>query len=208
MSSILEIVPHLSISLFRVVTGVSLGASIATILAIFVPIETQAGIFLNRIVYSIQPIPKIIFLPFLISYLGLGEFSKIAMIAVYGFFQNFIIIRDSIQHIDKELILLMETMKAKNKDIIYHVIWPNSLPYLFTGLRTTMGTAFAVLFIVESFASYTGIGYFLINAWTRNANIQFLLCVITFALAGLGLTKILKLIEYRVVQWKEPIQFV
>jgi len=192
---------HMTISIIRVTLGISLGGSIAAILAILIPHEKIVGKITNITILAVQPIPKLILLPFIISLFGLTDVSKIAMLAVYAFFQIFICVWDSTKYIDREIILYMKTAKANHRKFVRHVIWPHSIPYLLTGLKGSFGICFAVLFMVESFASDTGIGYFLLDSWTRSANIEIGSCIFFIALAGILMFLLVSFIERKIVLW-------
>ena len=198
----IELLEHLSVSLSRVLIGVSIGALAATVLAICIKMDSFGGTILNRSVYSVQPIPKIVLYPLIFSFLGITEFSKIAMISIYSFFQTFIVIRDSLKYIDEEYVLFMSSISCNHFNSVRHLIIPHSIPYIFTGLRGSTGTSFAVLFVVESFATTKGVGYFLIETWASGDNLHLLIAIISIGLTGLSIINLLTFIEKKIVRWK------
>ena len=192
---------HMLISLYRVGLGIAIGATFAMILAITIPHNNIMGKIINYLVLAVQPIPKLILLPFMLSLLGLGDASKIAMFGIYSFFQIFISVWDSSKYIDREILDYMQTSQATHINVVKHVIWPHSMPYFFTGLKVSFGICFSVIFMVESFASTSGIGYFLLNSWTRSANKELAFSIFLIAFTGIVIIQLMSLIERKIVRW-------
>lgn len=150
-------------------------ASIVISLALGVP----AGLWLGRnrggdrffatLIHLTYPVPKIVFLPVVMVLLGLGDVSKIFLITLVVFFQILVTTRDAARNVNEAVLLSVFSLGAKPLDIYRHVIWPAVLPEVLTALRIASGTAIAVLFFAESFASRDGLGYYLMDAWSRYA---------------------------------------
>ena len=154
------------------------------------------------VIYLSYPIPKIVLLPILLLFLGLGDATKIVMIALILFFQVLILVRDQVRNVRPELVLSVRSLGAGRIDLLRHVYVPASLPGLFSALRVSTGVAIAVLFFVESFGTREGLGYYiLVESWGRLDYPEMYAGVIAMALLGLGLYYILDGIERRVCRW-------
>lgn len=157
-------------------TAVSLGRILLALLSAFIPaavLGIAAGRFkrfdavFSPFVYLLYPIPKIAFLPIILLFFGLGDLSKIILIMLIIFFQLFVVIRDAVAAISPAYIDSFMTLSRKRSDILRHVILPAAAPKIFTAIRIALGTSFAVLFIAETFATTEGLGWYIMDSWSR-----------------------------------------
>ena len=79
---------------------------------------------------------------------------------------------------------------------------PASLPDVLISLRLSMGTSIAVLFFAESFATTEGLGYFIMDAWSRAAPDEMFAGIIMMALLGVGLFILVDLLETVLCRWQ------
>lgn len=158
---------HFLVSSYRVL------ASLAFALVTAVPVGIAMGRIrrLDRLasplLYLTYPVPKIAFLPLVLLLFGLGDRSKIFLIAFILFFQILVTTRDAAREIPREHILSMRSLGAGRKQKAVHLVLPAVLPNILTSLRIGIGTAIAVLFFVESFATNHGLGFFILDAWSQ-----------------------------------------
>lgn len=81
------------------------------------------------------------------------------------------------------------------------MVVPAALPDIFTALRISTGTAIAVLFFSETVAGSEGLGYYIIDAWSRIAYSEMFAGIIAMALLGVVLYEVLEVAEARVCKW-------
>jgi NitT/TauT family transport system permease protein len=82
------------------------------------------------------------------------------------------------------------------------VVWPISLPGIFTSLRIGTGTAVAVLFFVESIATRKGLGFYIIDAWGRADYSTMFVGIIALSCIGIILYEVFDLLERKLCKWK------
>lgn len=193
---------HVLFSAFRVTVSILLSTLLAVPLGLALGRETRIDRFLAPVIYLVYPIPKIIFLPIVFSFFGLGNWTKILLISLVVFFQVLVTTRDAARSVEKPLIYSVISLGASRKDIYWHVVLPACLPDIFTALRIGLGTAIAVLFITETFASREGIGFYLMDTWSRLAFDKMYAGVIAMALLGLSLYILLDWLERKICRWK------
>ena len=193
---------HARVSAYRVVLAIVLAAATAAPLGVALGTSPRLYTISAPVIYLSYPIPKIVLLPILLLFLGLGDATKIVMIALILFFQVLILVRDQVRNVRPELVLSVRSLGAGRIDLLRHVYVPASLPGLFSALRVSTGVAIAVLFFVESFGTREGLGYYiLVESWGRLDYPEMYAGVIAMALLGLGLYYILDGIERRVCRW-------
>ncbi len=179
-----ELWGHLLASLYRVAVSVALGLATGVPLGIFVARREHLDRFLAPFIYLLYPIPKIALLPVIIAIFKLGDASKIFVITIVIFFQILVTTRDAAKKVPPQTITSVLALGARGLDLYRHVIIPACLPDVFTAVRISLGTAIAVLFFAESFATTEGLGYFVIEAWSRIDYPAMFAGIL--ALAGLG----------------------
>jgi len=195
---------HLLISTWRV--------SAATMLSVVTAVPLGLGLgqiaALDRVfsplIYIIYPIPKIVFLPVILVLLGSGDTSKIFIIAIILFFQILVVVRDAARDLRPELILSVRSIGAGRRALYRYVYFPAAIPAVLTALRVSVGTAIAVLFIAESFATTSGLGYYIITeTWGVLKYPQMYSGVLAMSLLGLLLYFGIDLLDRRLCPWRE-----
>lgn len=193
---------HFIISVMRVLASVGLA------LALGVPAGLVLGQYpaLDRLfaplVYIAYPIPKVVLLPVFLLLLGIGNTSKIALITVILFFQVLVVVRDDASAIRPELTMSVRSLGAGRLALLRFVYLPASLPAVLTALRLSIGTAVAVLFLAESFATTSGLGYYImIENWSRVAYKEMYAGVVAMGLLGLSLYYLADWLERRLAPW-------
>lgn len=160
-----SMLPEFGTSLIRVVTALLLGTALGVPVALTLSRSRITDALFAPFLYITYPIPKIVFLPIFMILLGLGHAPKIALIAIAVFFQVMMTTRDAAQSVPASLVMSARSMGARDWQIYKHVIVPATLPSLFTALRISSGTAIAILFIAESIAGTSGLGWVIADAW-------------------------------------------
>ncbi|OPY04189.1 MAG: putative aliphatic sulfonates transport permease protein SsuC [Syntrophorhabdus sp. PtaB.Bin184] len=118
------------------------------------------------------------------------------------FFQLLITTRDSARKIDREITYSLRSLGGSRLDFFFHVVWPVSLPGIFTSLRIGVGTAVAVLFLVESIATSEGLGFYIIDSWGRAEYATMFVGIIALSIIGIIMYEIFELLERKFCKWK------
>jgi len=194
---------HTLVSAQRVLTAIVAAVLFAT------PIGLGLGQIrvLNRIfsplIALVHPIPKIVFLPVILVVMGIGETSKVFLIALILFFQILVVVRDEAASLRPELIQSVRSLGAGRRALFRYVYFPASLPAVLTALRVSVGTAIAVLFIAEQYSTREGLGYYIMTlTWQRLRFEQMYAGILAMSLLGLVLYIVVDLLERIVGRWR------
>jgi ABC-type nitrate/sulfonate/bicarbonate transport system permease component len=196
--------PHIAVSLFRVISALIAAFIPAFILGVSAGMHKKADNVISPVVYILFPIPKVALLPIILLFLGLGNGSKIFLVALIVFFQFYLNIRDETHGINRKYFDSLYTLGGGRSDLLLHIILPALLPRIFSSLRLTLGTAIAVLFLAETFATRQGIGWYIMDAWSRIAYNEMYAGIAALSFAGLVLFGFLDLADRKVCRWKNP----
>jgi NitT/TauT family transport system permease protein len=193
---------HVEVSVLRMLIGLSLAFLLAVPAGLVLGSNPKLDNLFAPLIYLGYPIPKIVFMPIIFVLFGIGEIGKIVLLTMIVFFQLLITTRDSARKISKEMIYSLKSLGAGRFDFYVHVVWPISLPGIFTSLRIGTGTAVAVLFFVESIATNQGLGYYIIDAWGRADYPTMFVGIIALSMIGIVLYEFFDLLERRFCKWK------
>jgi taurine transport system permease protein len=155
---------HLGASLFRI----SVAALIA--LALAIPIGLAMG--LNRWAKGVfdppiefyWPLPPLAYLPLMIIWLGIGETSKIALLALAMFAPICLSAQAGVRGVPLERVNAALSLGATRWQLFRYIILPSALPEILTGLRIALGVGWGTLVAAELIASTRGIGYMIMSA--------------------------------------------
>jgi NitT/TauT family transport system permease protein len=199
---IIEIGHHLLISTYRVLISLALALVTAAPIGMLLGSNSKIDRIFAPMIYLLYPIPKIVLLPILLVIVGIGDLSKVLLITLIVFFQILVTTRDAAREINPALVVSMRTLGARRIDIYRHVIVPACLPKILSSLRVSLGTAIAVLFLSETYATNQGIGYYIMDAIARFDYVDVFAGVIAMSLLGFTLYCIVDAIEHRLCRWK------
>jgi NitT/TauT family transport system permease protein len=193
------------ISSVRALLGIFLALVTAVPLGLVIGTEAVLDRRLSPYIYLLYPIPHVVLLPLIIILFGIGELSKIVLIALIVFFQVLVTTRDAAKSIHRNYFLSMQTLGANKAQVYLHVVLPAALPKILTAMRISIGTAVAILFFVESFATTRGLGYIIMDSWGQADYERLYVGIVAMAALGFGLYMVLDHIERRVCRWLKTV---
>jgi NitT/TauT family transport system permease protein len=193
---------HMLVSAGRVIASILVAVAAAVPAGLALGLSPTADRLAAPFIYLLYPIPKIVFLPIVLLLLGIGNTSKVFIIALILFFQILVVVRDKAANLRPELIASLRSLGAGRRAIFRFVYLPACLPAVLTSLRVSIGTAIAVLFFAESFATSSGLGYYIIvETWGRLAYPEMYAGVVAMSLLGLILYLAVDRLQGRLCPW-------
>ena len=145
-------------SLLRAYAGFLIGACLGIALGLLAGISRAVEGFFDPLVSLTYPVPKIALLPILMSWLGLGDASKIAVIALGVFYPTFINTYYGAKAVNRLHVWSALNMGASRLQVFAKVILPSAAPQVLTGLRIGLALAFIVMFAAEMVGAKSGLG--------------------------------------------------
>ncbi|HNT78618.1 MAG TPA: ABC transporter permease subunit [Anaerolineae bacterium] len=179
---------HLCVSAYRVLTSIALAIALAAPLGLLLGQSRRLNRLVAPALYVLYPIPKVVLAPIVLLLLGVGDLAKIALITLILFFQVLVLVRDAAAAIRPELLLSVRSLGAGRRALFRFVYLPAGIPAVLTAVRQSIGTAMAVLYVAESFATNYGLGYYIyLQGSTLIDYPRMYAGVLAMALLGLGL---------------------
>lgn len=151
---------------------------------------------------ALFPIPKISLLPLLILWLGIGEASKIATIALGVFFPTAIATYAAIDAVPRNLIRMAQSFGLPASDVLRKVVLPGALPGILAGFRISTSIALILLVSAEMIGAQYGIGAFILQAGNLMLTDQLLAGVLLISILGLTLGTALTGLEKWLLRWR------
>jgi len=146
--------------------------------------------------------PRLVFLPLVVLWLGLGLWSKVVIVFIGALFPLLINTYEGVRNADKVLINVVRSFGANEWSIARLVVLPNSLPYIVAGLRLAIGRAILGVVVAEFFGSEDGLGVMMVRAsGSYQVDVVFAGLII-FAGLSLVMTGLVRILEDRLGRWR------
>ncbi len=151
-------------SMYRVVVGFLVGAGLALPLGLVMGASPRVYAWLNPLAQVLRPIPPIAYIPLAILWFGLGNPPAIFLISIGAFFPVLINTIAGVRHVDGIYLRAARNLGANQRTLFLRVILPASVPYILSGVRIGIGTAFIVVIVSEMIAVNNGLGFRILEA--------------------------------------------
>jgi ABC-type nitrate/sulfonate/bicarbonate transport system permease component len=196
-----EIFPHTGASLLRagigflaaVAAGIVLGLTMARVRAVQLAFEP--------ILLLIYPVPKPALIPLFMIWLGIGDFSKIAVIALACLLPVVVATFNGAKSVDPILLWSARARGTSERRLLWRVILPAIAPQVAAGVRTAIAIAIIVLVSSEFLSAQEGLGYLISNYGGVGADDAMLAVVIWLAAIGYLLDRLYLAALRRFMAW-------
>ncbi len=182
-------------SLRRVLLGFLLGTLVAIPIGFWIGLSPRAMMAINPLVQLFRPVSPVAWLPIALSIFNLANPSAIFVIFITSLWPTVINTALGVASVPKDYLDVAQVLEMPRWRQMTKIIWPASLPYIFTGLRLSLGIAWLVIVAVEMLTGGIGIGFFIWDEWNRLSLSSVFLAVIVIGLTGLVLDYAITLIE-------------
>ena len=190
-------------SLGRAFFGLLIGACVGVAIGMGMARYRAAESFLDPLVSALFPTPKLALFPLLMFWLGLGEGSKVALIAISAFFPVVINTYAGMRGVDRFLIWNARTKGATALQILMWVMVPAAMPFIFTGLRVATGYAFLLTVAAEMLSANNGLGFRIIYAQRTFEAETMYAGIILVAALGFAVDRIVGWIGRHLLAWQD-----
>ena len=198
-----ELWTHLSVSLLRLAGGFVLGTIPGIAVGLLMGLSRYVRAGLDPIVAATYPVPKIAILPLIMLYFGIGEASKIVIIAIAVVYLVLINTMVGVMTIDPIYFDVAKNYNAPWRKLFTRVIIPGALPLIFAGLRLSLGVSLIVIVSAEFIAAKSGIGYLIWSSWETLLIENMFVGIIVITVLGVVSTFLLKELERALIPWRK-----
>lgn len=206
MTASRELLYHLGYSLWRILLGFLVGSAAGIAAGALMGWYRWCEHLLDPLISATYPIPKIALLPLILLWLGFGEVSKVAIVAISSFYQVAISTFAGVRSVDPILVRAAVDCSATGLQILRKVILPGALPSVFAGLRLGLGVSLLVVVAAEFVAAKFGIGYLIWSSAEVFQTERMMVGIMVTSLLGFGFTAILRALERAAIPWQRTPQ--
>lgn len=199
-----KLLVHIGVSLQRALTGFLIASCAA------LPLGFLLGGWFKRFEEYLDPLLNVLaqvnpfsVFPVFILLFGIGEVAKIAIIlwvcvwpVLFGTIQG-------VKNIDPLLIKAALAMGTSKLSLFGKIVLPGAAPSIFGGLKQGAGISFFMLIAAEMIGATAGLGFLILQSQVNFQIRRLFVGVVTIALLGLFITWFIKMIEKKVITWRE-----
>jgi taurine transport system permease protein len=196
-----SLLDHAGFSLERVLAGFVTGAAAGTLLGLCMGYAPRIDALAAPFIEFLRPLPQLAYLVLLIIWFGIGERSKIIMLFLAALPVSAVAARDGVRNVPTERIQAARSLGATRAQIFRYVVFPSALPEIFTGARLAIGIVYATLIAAEIIAGDSGLGWLILDAGRFLRSDYVFAGILMIGLMGLGLDRLLRFLETRIVHW-------
>ncbi|MET0137627.1 MAG: ABC transporter permease [Sphingobium sp.] len=200
-----ELISNLLVSSFRVLSGLAIGITAGIFLALVAGLSRSGEVAVDPLMQIKRTIPTLALTPLFIVWFGIGETPKIALIAFASIFPVYLNLYSGIRGVDLRLVEGARSFGLSRAEVILHVILPGALPSLLVGLRFSLSISILVLVVAEQINASAGLGYLINNARDFMRTDIIVVCLMVYAILGLGADWLVRMVEKRTLVWRPSI---
>jgi NitT/TauT family transport system permease protein len=189
-------------SLQRLFWGTLLGGIPALVLGIAMGLYRPLRAIVDPLVSATYPVPKSAIMPLILLIFGLGEASKIVMVAIGVFYPVLINAVAGVREINKVYLDVGHNFGAGRWQVFRTIALPGALPLIMSGVKLGIGMGLILIAIAEMIGAKSGLGYMIWNAWEVLSVETMYVGLLTIALLGFVFTILLNEIEHVLVPWR------
>jgi sulfonate transport system permease protein len=179
-----ELAGHAAVTTARVATGFVLGALAATALGIATGGSRRLRALLDPLLHGLRAVPSLAWVPLFLLWLGIGEASKMALIAVGAFFPVYLNLVAGIDALDRRLVEVGLVFRLRGLTLVRRVILPATLPAYVAGLRGGLGLAWMFVVAAELLGASRGLGFLMLDGQSTSRPELILASLVLFAAMG------------------------
>ncbi|PKG22930.1 ABC transporter permease [Niallia nealsonii] len=198
-----ELWTHLEISLFRVGVGFLLGGLTGLMVGLLTGLSKLVEKTLDPSLQMLRTVPLLSLIPLFILWFGVGEFSKVLMIALGAFFPMYVNTFLGVRSVDGKLYEVSRILQFSGWKRATRLIIPAALPNILLGVRLALGVAWLVLVVSEMMGTSAGIGYMIQDARAYSETDIVFIGLILFAVMGKLSDSIVRILESKWLRWRD-----
>lgn len=158
------------------------------------------------LIVILYAMPKSAFAPLMVIWVGYGLFSKIAIAFLVAFFPIVVNTVVGLKEVEPELLELARINRGSEMDVFKKIRLPNSLPYMFAGIKVAIVLSVTGAIVAEFVAANEGLGYLVLQANYSLDTAFALVILLILAVLSLGLFWLAELLQRKLAPWSAAVR--
>lgn len=197
-----DMLEHIAFSAQNFATGFGLAALIAIPLGILLGWYRLPRLVLEPFINGLYSTPRIVFVPLIVMWFGLGFASKAFIVFLSAFFPILLNAMAGVRTTDDQLLGAARSFCATQWDLFRTVVLPSTVPFIIVGLRQGLAHGLIGVVVGEFFAGSKGIGYLVGQAGMTFKTDLLFACVVIVAATGIAISALLQRVEGHFQNWR------
>ncbi|WP_374320554.1 nitrate ABC transporter permease [Aquabacterium sp.] len=172
-------------SLKRVALGFGLAALVGIPMGFIIGRFTVVSNMLNPIISLLRPVSPLAWLPIGLLVFKSADPAAIWTIFICSIWPMIINTAVGVQRVPEDYLNVAKVLNLSEWKVVTKILFPSVLPYMLTGVRLSVGTAWLVIVAAEMLTGGVGIGFWVWDEW-NNLNVQHIIIAI-FVIGIVGL---------------------
>lgn len=193
---------HLAVTAREAALGLLFGGVLGTLAGVGLGIHPRVSRALMPLMTGLNGLPKLALGPLFIIWLGLGLKSKVLIAGLMVFFLFAFNLYAGVRSVDRELTTAVKLLGGTRRQVLHKVVWPASLPWLLSSLRTGLGLSMSGAIVGEYLGASRGVGWAISAAGERYDVEQVLCYVLVVVVLVILLDGVVRLLERRLLRWQ------
>jgi len=198
-----ELYENVWASLKRSLPGFVLGSLLGALLGLAAGVARWFDRMLSPAVFLTYPVPKIVMLPIFMVWFGIGDLSKVLIIALACFYPVFISAYYGVRQTRTILVWSALNMGASQAEIFRRVVLPSAAPMIMASLRVSLALSFIVMFAAEMINARSGLGHMIRIAENSLRFDLMYVSLASIAILGYAGDRLLTFVREKALAWQE-----
>jgi taurine transport system permease protein len=198
----ISLAEHLGVSLKRLIIAFILATIVAVPLGLASGYHKKIRAVFEPVVEFFRPLPPLAYYTLIVLWMGIGDSSKIMLLALAAFAPIYIACASAMQRVSESYINNALVMGASKWQVFFYVSFPACMPEMFVGIRTAAGVAYTTLVAAEMVAAVSGIGWLVLDASRFIRSDIIFMGILIMGITGILIDQIIRFFENKIVFWK------
>ncbi len=179
--------------LLAIAAGIPLGVLIAR----RATVEYATEPYINAL-YST---PTVALIPVIVLWLGFQTTAKVSLVFLFCIFPILINTYQGVRNIDARLVEVARSFCSGERHLWRDLILPSAAPFILAGIRLAIGRGLVGMVVAEFYTSISGLGYMIVQYANTFKTDRLFVPIVVLMVMGVGLTSVLRHLEYRIAPW-------
>ncbi len=193
---------HTYVSLQRVLAAFFLASLFGVTLGILLGWNRRFDAFFGPIFEILRPIPPIAWIPLVILWFGIGETPKIVIVFIGSFVPVVLNTYSGIKMIDPLLISAGRVLGASDRQLLWDVAMPASLPAILAGMKTALGSGWMCVLAAEMVVAKQGVGFLIVRGMESGDSTLIIVCMMVIGIVSALISYSLSKFERVMCPWR------
>ncbi len=197
----ISLLGHIGASLKRVMLALVASTTLGISCGLACGWMPRVKAVINPLFVALRPIPPIAWIPLIILWFGIGEFSKILLVFIGSFFAIAQNTMAGVEMVESMYLQVGKIYKANTWQMLRHIVFPASMPAIIAGIKIALSSGWMVVVAAEMLAAKSGLGFLIIRGQESFDMALVLVGMVLIGIIGTLLSTLFSYVERWICPW-------